>query len=139
VSPTVTTFTNPAIYIDFADGASAWLATSGPFYASGNIIDGWQRIEGTFTIPGSALYLLLRLQSNSGDALFDDIRVFPYDASMKSYVYDPVTMRLTAELDERNYATQYEYDEEGKLIRVKKETERGIMTIKEDRNSSVKQ
>ena len=40
-----------------------------------------------------------------------------------------------AELDERNFATLYEYDEEGKLVRVKKETERGIMTIKENFNS----
>lgn len=57
---------------------------------------------------------------------------------MKSYVYDPLTLRLTAELDEQNYATFYEYDEEGALIRVKKETERGIMTIKESRNNSSK-
>ena len=57
---------------------------------------------------------------------------------MKSYVYDPINMRLVAELDERNYATMYEYDEEGKLVRVKKETERGIMTIKENRNNTSK-
>jgi hypothetical protein len=43
-----------------------------------------------------------------------------------------------AELDERNYATLYEYDEEGKLIRVKKETEKGIMTIKENKNNTTK-
>lgn len=56
---------------------------------------------------------------------------------MKSYVYDPVNMRLVAELDERNYAIMYEYDEEGKLVRVKKETAKGIMTIKESRNNSM--
>jgi hypothetical protein len=43
-----------------------------------------------------------------------------------------------AELDERNYAKLYEYDEEGKLIRVKKETEKGIMTIQENRENSSK-
>ena len=36
-----------------------------------------------------------------------------------------------AVLDENNYATFYEYDLERNLIRVKKETERGIKTIKE--------
>jgi hypothetical protein len=39
------------------------------------------------------------------------------------------------EMDENNFATFYEYDDEGILIRVKKETERGIMTIKETRSS----
>jgi len=57
---------------------------------------------------------------------------------MKSYVYDPISKKLVAELDERNYATFYEYDEEGKLIRVKKETEKGIKTIQENRNSIIK-
>ena len=57
---------------------------------------------------------------------------------MKSYVYDPSTQKLTAELDENNYATKYEYDDEGILIRVKKETTRGVMTIKESRNNQSK-
>ncbi|HXB13923.1 MAG TPA: hypothetical protein VNZ45_18180, partial [Bacteroidia bacterium] len=62
-------------------------------------------------------------------------RVFPFNGTLKTYVYDPNTLRLAAVLDERNYATIYEYDEEGKLIRVKKETERGVMTIQESRTA----
>ena len=58
---------------------------------------------------------------------------------MKSYVNDPETFWLTAELDDNNYATFYEYDKEGKLIRIKKETSRGIVTIKENRSSNPKQ
>ena len=57
---------------------------------------------------------------------------------MKSYVYDPITLWLTAELDDNNYATFYEYDQEGQLIRIKKETARGIMTIQESRSSNPK-
>jgi hypothetical protein len=57
---------------------------------------------------------------------------------MKSYVYDPKTLRLVAELDDENYATFYEYDEEGVLVRVKRETERGIMTLREARQSNPK-
>lgn len=70
---------------------------------------------------------------------FDDLRVHPYYSNMKSFVYDPVSLRLMAELDENNYATFYEYDDDGTLIRVKKETERGIMTIKETRSALLKQ
>jgi len=45
-------------------------------------------------------------------------------------VYDPVTLRLSAELIETIYATFMNMMKRG-LIRVKKETERGIMTLKE--------
>ena len=68
----------------------------------------------------------------------DDIRMHPFNANMKSYVYDPVTLRLSAELDENNYASFYEYDEEGQLVRVKKETSQGIKTIKETRAAKQK-
>ena len=55
-----------------------------------------------------------------------------------SDLYNPVNLRLMAELDENNYATFYEYDDDGTLIRVKKETERGIQTIKESRSALLK-
>lgn len=125
-----TTYTNAEL--------SVISGTTTSFYGSGQIIDGWQRIEGEFTIPSSSTTLDIKLNCQSGNCYFDDIRVFPFDGSMKSYVYDPITMRLVAELDERNYATLYEYDEEGKLIRVKKETEKGKMTIQENRNNTKK-
>ena len=51
---------------------------------------------------------------------------------------DPVNLRLMAELDENNYATFYEYDDDGTLVRLKKETERGIKTIKETRSALLK-
>jgi YD repeat-containing protein len=54
---------------------------------------------------------------------------------MKTYAYDDKTLRLMAELDENGFATFYEYDDEGLLVRVKKETERGVMTLKESRSS----
>jgi len=108
------------------------------FKPSGEIIDGWQRIEQEFAIPSGAEKIQIALNNTSStgvDVFFDDIRFHPFDASMKSFVYDPVTLRLSAELDERNYATYYEYDEEGALIRIKKETSRGVMTIQEGRNA----
>lgn len=107
------------------------------FIPTGQIIDGWQRIEGVFQ-ANSIGDIRLELIVSEGVAYFDDIRIFPYDGSMITYVYDPITKRLLAELDERNYAKIYEYDEEGKLIRVKKETEKGIMTIQENRENSSK-
>lgn len=129
-----TSYTFPSVKILFPS-----IAGSTPsFLPTGQIIDGWQRIEGEFLIPASTTDMSIKLECATGDCFFDDIRVFPFDGSMKSYVYDPVNMRLMAELDERNYATLYEYDDEGKLIRVKKETEKGKMTIQENRNNTKK-
>jgi hypothetical protein len=128
------TYTGPSIVLDFTNGAS-----SPTFVTSGIIIDGWQRIDGTFTVPPAATEVFVKLiNSSSNDVYFDDLRIHPLKASLKSFVYDPVSMRLMAELDENNYATFYEYDEEGALIRVKKETERGVKTIKETGNSTRK-
>jgi len=131
--PFVATFANPSLQLIFTD--EHHVATVLPdMYATGDVIDGWQRVEEIFTVPIDAAAIHIKMNCAAGHCLFDDIRVFPFDGTMKSYVYDPVSLKLVAELDERNYATLYEYDEDGKLIRVKKETERGIMTIKESRN-----
>jgi hypothetical protein len=102
------------------------------------IIDGWMQIEGEFVLPTDYSYMELELSCDQGLAYFDDVRLTPINSSMKSYVYDFKTFRLMAELDERNFATLYEYDEEGHLKRIKKETERGVMTIQETTTSIVK-
>ncbi len=110
------------------------------FRPSGTIIDGWQKVEGVFTVPsdGSSNVNLVMSNDGTGNVYFDDIRIHPFNADMKSYVYDPRTLRLSAELDENNYGTFYNYDEEGQLIRVKKETIQGIKTIKEVRTAKQK-
>lgn len=109
------------------------------YYPSGNIIDEWQRIQGVFKVPvGTVKVKIALVNKHISDAYFDDVRVFPKDGNMKSFVYDQITQKLMAELDENNYATFYEYDNEGGLIRVKKETEKGIFTIQETRSGNVK-
>lgn len=132
----VKTYESAYLQFDFTGSG----APSGQFYPSGDIIEGWQRIVGSFTIPANTSELGIKLRNGNASvsAYFDDIRIHPFNASMKSYVYDPATFWLTAELDDNNYATFYEYDKEGQLIRIKKETARGIMTIQESRSSAPK-
>lgn len=110
-----------------------------PFYPAGEIIDGWQRITGVFTVPATAGEISIGLMNSSTKlAFFDDIRVHPLNGNLKSFVYDQASQKLMAELDENNYATFYEYDKEGGLVRVKKETEKGVFTIQETRSSNRK-
>jgi hypothetical protein len=104
--------------------------SSESFTAEGPIIDGWQRVEGVFEIPEGATSISVTL-STTGTAWFDDIRIQPVLSMMNSYVYDPINLSLKAILNENNYATFFEYDGEGKLIRRKAETERGIKTLQE--------
>ncbi|MCZ4222506.1 hypothetical protein [Pedobacter rhodius] len=101
------------------------------------VVEGWKLLEGTINIPGGVAgsYSLNISPSIGSNIYLDDIRIHPYDAHMKSYAYDERNYRLMAELDENAFATFYEYDDEGSLVRVKKETERGIVTIKENRSS----
>jgi hypothetical protein len=98
------------------------------------VVEGWKRVETQFILSSAAASFELQLQSGAV-VYIDDIRIHPVDGQMKSFAYDPSSQRLWAELDENNFATFYEYDDEGILVRVKKETERGIMTIKETRSS----
>lgn len=103
----------------------------------GPIIDGWQQITGIVPTPESLNSIQIQPTNDSAfNAYFDDIRIHPLNGNLKSFVYDSSTQRLMAELDENNFATYYEYDQEGGLIRVKKETERGVYTIQETRSGN---
>jgi hypothetical protein len=129
-----TAYSNNRIVVTFGGTSSVALLPTG------NIIEGWQRYESVFDIPADATLMTVSLEaSGSTTVYFDDLRIHPFNANMKSFVYNPVNLRLMAELDENNYATFYEYDDDGTLIRVKKETARGIKTIKETRSALQKQ
>lgn len=134
------------------------------FRPEGPVIDGWQRVQGKFTLtthcsdcygatkdacctplPGTCFTKAAHLRVYLGfdddvsvggpdyKVWFDDVRVFPADAAMTSYVYNPYNLKLEAVLDQNNYASIYEYALDGALERTKKETERGVMTISENR------
>jgi len=113
--------------------------SGGTVKRTGAIIEGWQKVEGEFTPPANTTTAELRFVNSGSTRMYvDDIRIHPFNANMKSYVYDPRSLKLSAELDENNYASFYEYDEEGQLVRIKKETIQGIKTIKETRSAKQK-
>lgn len=106
------------------------------------VINGWQKLEYMFTVTSAqasatgnkVLTIELENGSTTRTYLFDDVRIQPFNSQMKAMVYDPLSLKLISELDENNFATFYEYDEEGALVRSNKETEKGIYTLKEARS-----
>jgi len=96
-------------------------------------VDGWVLYEGEITIPANVSSVPLSV--NTANVYLDDIRILPASSNMKAYVYDAQYQRLVATLDENHMSTRFEYSAEGKLARIKKETEKGIVTLKESRQS----
>lgn len=127
-----TTYSGPKINFDFVSSNGN---KNYEFSPTGNIIDGWQKIESAFTVPSSAQEMTIRLncQSPNQSCYFDDIRIFNYNGSVVSYVYDPVTLQLSAKLDNNNMFVKYSYDEAGNLVSSKVETLDGVRTISESR------
>lgn len=136
-SPNLINYTGLSLQVrlNYSSTSTSYVVTAEP---SSFIIDGWQLWESEFTVLPDLKSWDLFINCSTSECLIDDIRIQPLDASMKSFVYDPLSLRLLAQLDERHYSTIYEYDEEGKLKRIKKETERGIMTIQETNTSNQK-
>ena len=132
---------NSAPPILSCSSASVVIAAGGTtiatLHSEGAVIDDWQRVMGTFVV-GASNNVKVTLNMGSAITYFDDLRIFPADANMASYVYDDVNLRLTYSLDENNYFTKNEYNNQGELIRIKKETEKGIITIKEGDSSITK-
>lgn len=129
-------YVNNRIVITYFNGASQ-IAASAILLPSGNIIEGWQRYEQVIFIPSAATRLEIKLKNTSPSAnniYFDDFRIHPFNSNMKTFAYSPINLRLMAEMDENNYASFYEYDDEGTLVRVKKETQKGIKTIQETKS-----
>jgi hypothetical protein len=131
---TQASYASPKITVDVWDGSTT--TSTGAITATGPVIDGWQRVYMTFDVPANGVSVTVKLTNDAGtlsDDYFDDIRIQPFDANMMTYVYDPLTYRLVAQLDANNFATYYIYDEQGGLEKMKVETAAGIKTVKEGR------
>ncbi len=133
------TYSNAKVTVKIKNGST--VVSTQTFAGSGNIIDGWQRIEGTFTIPenpaapGTPLNAtnieVSLVNLGTGSVYFDDIRLQPFLAGMTTVVYDPKTLLPMATHDGYNFTTFYNYDENLNSVRVRVETSEGIKTVSE--------
>jgi hypothetical protein len=97
-------------------------------------IDGWRKFEFIFNIEETDQLEVVFMGGYWG-AFFDDFRILPIESNINTYVYDKVSGRLTAKLDENNLATFFEYNNQGIPSQVKRETDKGILTISETKQS----
>jgi YD repeat-containing protein len=90
----------------------------------------------TFTLPNSRSYLVeywyldgtntwqymskpyTGVTTLTDGSAIDDVRIYPVDAQMKSYTYDPV-LGMTSSIDESGRALFYDYDTFGRLMRIR--------------------
>ncbi len=111
-------------------------ALSSEIFSDNIKIEGWQKIDLNFTTNSTvAVSVQFNVTGTSAAWYMDDVRLQPFKSSMKTFVYDPKSLWLVAELDNQNYATFYNYDEEGTLTQVKKETVNGVQTLKTTRSN----
>lgn len=128
-------YTDAVAEVSFTGGGSPV-----SFSPTGQTLDGWQRVEGTFTVPSNASTITVSLKNTSdgGTAYFDDIRIHPVLAGMTTTVYDPANLLPMATHDGYNFTTFYGYDENLMPVRVRVETINGIQTVSESEGSSIK-
>ncbi|WP_160114286.1 hypothetical protein [Aquimarina sp. AU119] len=93
--------------------------TNTPFNTNESVTAGnWTLLNGYIDIPTSQT--IVSVQS-SGATDMDDFRLHPVSSNMTSYVYNEWD-ELSYILGANNLATQYEYDDTGRLIRTLSET-----------------
>ena len=83
------------------------------------------------TYPNLFSNVEIKLITQSPDYSFDDLLFIPIEASSKCISYNCENDRVEAEFDSEHFATFFDYDHEGRLIRKRKETYRGVKNIAE--------
>jgi hypothetical protein len=85
----------------------------------GYVISYWYRSGGIWTYAAEQPYSLIgsAFTLTGGDA-YDDIRIYPADAQLTSYTFDP-QVGMTSATDAKGITTYYEYDSYMRLINVK--------------------
>ncbi|WP_146939944.1 hypothetical protein [Chryseobacterium hagamense] len=73
----------------------------------------WQYVENTVTLGSSQNYSI-----GSNYTYIDEVRVYPVDARMKTYTYDPFYKTQTSIMNENGQTEYYDYDAFGRLKEV---------------------
>ena len=89
--------------------------------AMGRTVEGWTYFEHRITATSTTL-------SVSGTGGIDELRLYPSNAQMATYTYDPL-IGVTNQSDVNNRITYYEYDGFGRLKTVRDENKNVLKTM----------
>jgi hypothetical protein len=121
---------------------TAPIATTLPLTAIAQVGE-WTLCQGIIPAAQMGLNNISFQVSGAGTALnysywLDDMRLQPVTAQATAYVYDPVTLKLTASFDDQHFGLFYKYDAEGRLTHKQVETIRGRQTVQETQYNTPK-
>lgn len=129
--------------VEIIDHSGTVVGTTHEFMPSGEIVDGWQRLEGVFDLSkdasGDGFCIRVTLKNEGQNKIyFDDVRIHPFTSAMTTMVYDSKLLLPLAQLNAYNFATFFMHDENLQQVRVRQETEKGIYTIQETNGGTKK-
>jgi len=92
-----------------------------PSYAPKKSANGWSYYEIAVTGTGQKLKISLPVPATPISVIkeIDEVRLYPANAAMKSYDYDPATGNVKHMCDEQNNIQHFEYDGLGRLKTIK--------------------
>jgi len=111
-----------AYKVNDADNSTA-LRLNNNLVQLGETVDAgdWKQYNYYINLQPNTSINLFVTNTSGGTSYFDDFRMHPIYASMNSYVYDHDTDQLTHILDANNMATEFRYDDAGRLCKTYKE------------------
>jgi len=84
---------------------------NGTTAVAGRSFDGWTYYEHEVTPSGYTVTI-------SGTGLIDEVRLYPKDAQMVTYTYEPM-VGISSQCDASSHISYYEYDNVGRLVRIR--------------------
>lgn len=81
------------------------------------LISYWYRSSGVWQYSGELPYTANTYTMSGGDA-YDDIRIYPSDAQMSTFTYNPL-VGTTSATDSKGLTTYYEYDPYQRLLNIR--------------------
>ncbi len=105
----------------YAEAGAQRIATATPIFQQDKS-KSWYLLQMDVTPPAGVQSVRIACKNDAVRAIYlDDFRVHPLNAALLSYVYDPFSREVTYILDKDNLYTRYEYDDDGRLVRVSRE------------------